>query len=128
MKVYIATYGYDTVGIFSTRQKAERFVEVVGENYEVEEVIVDAELKKKHHKLYRVMLRMDDGSEMEPPYVREEFGVPGSTKQWGGTGRDMFAYAISHKSASHAGKLAREMREEWLRENPTFLEALAGRV
>ena len=132
MRVYVVTTGsysdYSIKGIFSTRKRAQRYIDRCLENSDVvyytefndiEEWTLDEKEKEREYTEYSAALFIDNGSPEYPPSQRSTWGIPKSSVYvaehvpiYKGRG---VVRAASHKSAAHAMKLAVEKRQEWLR-------------
>lgn len=65
-KIYIVTSGcysdYRIEQVFSTKEKANEFIQQHGTDYGIEEYVVDEEKVKKEEKIWNVEINIDDNS------------------------------------------------------------------
>ena len=65
-KIYIVTSGcysdYTIERVFSTKEKANEFIQQHGTDYRIEEYVVDEEKVKKEEKIWDVEIDIDDNS------------------------------------------------------------------
>lgn len=68
-KIYIVTSGeysdYRIERVFSTKEKANEFVQQHGTDYGIEEYVVDEEKVKKEEKIWKVEINIDNNSVIE---------------------------------------------------------------
>ena len=132
MKIaYVVTAGcysdYGIYGVFSTKKKAETYIsrgKAVNEYWaseaDIEEWIVDENMKMTQHTLWQVGMLLDDGSVVEN-YVSDRFSIPCNKVVQLGVCIPFYqnrpiVRVHSVKSEKHALKLAVEARQGWLRE------------
>lgn len=119
---------YRVNGIFSTREKAEKFLGTCRASEacwnkdfnDIIEYTLDADLAQQDYVRYSVGIMCDTGEVKEGPRSKDYFGIPESKAYISYKvplyqGRDI-ARSESHKSAAHAMKVAVEARQKWLRE------------
>lgn len=97
-KIYIVTSGdysdYGIEAVFSTKEKAEEYVQQHGTNYRVEDYDIDEEVVKKEIKIWRVSMSFDTFEVVEC-----RAGLWGDG--WGYHMKDTFEYYLNWLNAGH---------------------------
>lgn len=117
MKVYVVTDGDFSeeyiAGVFSTAEKADRFIANAGGSGFVEELEVDGREEEALQEKFITVLFTRSGK-VSNKTTELDICPPGYSGSWADR---KFATGESVVSQEHADKVAAEARQAWLREN-----------